>query len=78
MYLFVKGSTRMHIRCQFRERTYLTTIKPEVENSDLEVAREFVIRARTVADAKTVRRTILPTILVLTFLPRDIIEMGHR
>ena len=45
--------------------------KSEVENGELQVAREFLVRSRTVTDTERVRRTLLPPILVLTFLPRS-------
>jgi len=51
----------------------LTTIKSEVENDELQVAREFLIRART----ERVCRTLVPPILVLTFIRADLNEMGH-
>ena len=68
MYLFAKCLTRTHIRRQLRERADLTMIKSEAENGEPQVAREVLIRARTVADTERVRRTLLPPILVLTFL----------
>jgi len=52
--------------------------KSEAENGELQVTREFLIRARTVADTERVRRTFLPPILMLTFLPTDLNEMGLR
>jgi hypothetical protein len=73
MYLLAKCSTRIHIRCQLRERADLTTIKSEAENGELQVAREFPIRSRT----ERVRRTLVPPILMLTFLRADLNEMGH-
>ena len=42
-----------------RPQIWLAAVKLEVENGELEVARELLIRARTVADTQQVKFSLL-------------------
>jgi hypothetical protein len=59
------------------EQIWLAAVKLEAENGELGVARELLVRARTVADTERVRTYPLMGILVLTFNCPDMDEIGR-
>ena len=51
------------------EQIWLAAVKPEAENGELAVARELLVRARTVDDTERVRLRLIHPARELTFDP---------